>query len=321
MNNFNRILTAMLVVQVALVAFIYWPRATQSGAAEALLGEFELSEVSTLAISNNDGERVELSKSDGEWVIANADNYPADDSKVTPFIDKLKDIQSNRLVTQTDTSHGPLKVASSDFERLIEVGLQDGSTHNLYLGTSGGPSATHVRLNEQSEVYLTGALASWDANSAASGWIDTLYITLPPTATVGLNLQNANGALDFVKTGESWTMVGITEGEGFNESAFTSMLNQITRLNMQAPLGTTEEESYGMVPPHAMVTLQTNEGVRTLQLGAEDTENNGTVVKWSESPYYVRISAGIANNIVDKTREDFIQAPPEVAPEGQAPAP
>lgn len=315
MNNNNRILGAILVVQLVLVAIVFWPRATTSGGGGApLLGEFETTAVTALTISDGDDQQIALAKSGADWVLPNADDYPADESKITPLLENLNKINTNRLVTQTDTSHSRLKVAEDDFERLIEVSLQDGTTHNLYLGTSGGPSATHVRASGQSEVYLTGELSMWDANAQANAWIDPIYVTLPQTATLALRLQNANGTLEFVKQGENWTMQGLTEGETFNATAFTTMLNQITSLRMASPISKSTPPAFGEEALRAVVTLQTNEGERTLQIGAQFEEGNNTIVKWSESPYYVNITSATANNIADKTREDFLEVPP--APEG-----
>jgi hypothetical protein len=100
--------------------------------------------------------------------------------------------------------------------RLIELELADGSRHKLYLGSSPQASATHIRLDDQPETYLSGELTSYDANAVAAGWIDTLYYTLPQTATVALTLQNENGALDFErKAGEEWTLGSLAEDESF----------------------------------------------------------------------------------------------------------
>ena len=317
MNRNNQILSAILLIQLILLGLVFWPGSTTSrGGQEALLGEFDSTAVVALTISDTDDNQSELAKNGGNWVLASADDYPADDSKITPLLDKLKEIKSNRLVTKTDSSHGRLKVADDDFERLVELRLQDGTTHKLYVGTSGGPSATHIRHEGQSEVYLTGELSMWDVNPQASSWIDTLYVTLPQTATLALKLENQNGTFEFVKEGENWTMQGLAENETFKASTLTSMLDQITSLRMSSPIGKSKDPSFGLDAPRAVVTLQTTEGERILQIGAQQADGNDSVVKWSESEYYVHISNGTANNFADKTRDEFLELPPTPVPEG-----
>lgn len=316
MNRNNQILSGILVVQLILVAIAFWPASTISGGGGApLLGEFDTTAVVGLTIRDNENQQIEMNKNGENWVLASADDYPVDESKVTPVLEKLQTLNSNRLVTQTDSSHGRLKVANDDFERLVEVSLQDGTTHQLYIGTSGGPSATHVRLDGQNEVYLTGDLSMWDVNSGANSWIDTVYATLPPTATLALQLENANGTFEFIKEGENWNMAGLAEGEPFNSAAFTAMLNQTISLRMSEPIGKSIQPDFGLDSPRAVVVLHTTEGERVLQIGSADEEGN-SVAKWSESEYYVYIPASSANNLVDKTRQDFLEVPQPAGGEG-----
>ncbi len=315
MNRNNQILSGLLVVQLILVAIAFWPASTTSGGGSApLLGEFDTTAVVGLTIRDNENQQIEMSKNGENWVLASADDYPVDGEKVTPVLEKLQTVNSNRLVTQTDSSHGRLKVATDDFERLVEMSLQDGTTHKLYVGTSGGPSATHVRLDGQNEVYLTGDLSMWDVNPGANSWVDTVYATVPPTATLALQLENANGTFEFIKEGENWNMAGLAEGESFNSAAFTAMLNQTISLRMSEPIGKSTQPDFGLDSPRAVVTLHTTEGERILQIGAEGEGNS--VAKWSESEYYVYLSSSTANNLVDKTRQDFLEVPQPAGGEG-----
>jgi YD repeat-containing protein len=226
-------------------------------------------------------------------------------------------VQANRLVTQTEASHKRLKVAADDFNRLLEMTLQDGATHKLYLGTSGGASATHVRLDDQSEVYLTGELNAWEAEAQPSAWIDTLYYTVPQTVTVALTLENEQGTFEFERDGETWTMQGLTEDETFAENNLTTVLNQITSLRMTRPLGTEEKPAYGLDNPKAVVTFKTEAGEEyTLRVGAQDEDDKSYVVKWSESPYYVKVGEFTVKEAVERGRDDFLLPPP--TPEGES---
>ncbi|MDQ4077010.1 MAG: DUF4340 domain-containing protein [Chloroflexota bacterium] len=311
MEKRNQYLTALLVVQLALAVLTFWPRsATSEAAAGPLLDDFEAGEVTAFTVSDADGNRIELAREGDEWVLPEADDFPANSSQVETFLGKVAKLQKNRLVTQTEGSHARLMVAEDEFERLVELRLEDGNTERLFIGSSGGPSATHVRLANEPEVYLTGDLAVWDANTQPGSWVDTTYVSVPLTETVGLTLQNTNGTFEFSKEGESWTMEGLDEDETFNEEALTSMLGQITSLQMVRPLGKTEDASYGLDDPRAEAILETEAGeMYTLAIGAEDSEDLTAVAKWSESPYYVRISDATANSLVDKTEADFIQSP------------
>jgi hypothetical protein len=318
MSRLNQILAAALVVQIILVGAIFlWPRPAASSVSGPLLANYKAGDVTGVTITNGEGKRLSLAKNGESWVLSEAGDYPVDGTKVTPFLEKLEKVKSNRLVTKTEGSHAQLKVAQDSYESLVELKLKDGTTHKLYLGSSAGASATHVRTDDQPEVYLTGDINSFDANANASAWIDTLYFTVPQTATVGITLENANGKFEFAKEGEKWTLKGLSAGEIFNENNFFPFMNQATGLRLTEPLGQ-EDSWFGANKPQATITISTQEGDQTksytLEIGDKDAKDNSYVVKASNSPYYVRIAEFTAKNFVDKKREDFLQAPPTAEP-------
>lgn len=314
MTKLNQILIGILVLQIGLAAFAFWPRNAAQAGSGPLLPDFAADEVVGVTIEDNSDNQIVLAKDGDAWILPEAGDFPADGEKLMPFLEKFEGVESNRLVTRTEASHNRLGVGADEFERRVTLEFADGSESDLFIGTSAGAGATHVRLAEQPEVFLTAALSSFDANVQASGWIDPLYFTVPTTATTALTLENANGTFEFEKDGESWTLTDLAEDETFNESSLTSLLNQASSVQMTAPLDTEAEASYGLREPQAVVTLETDDQTYTLTIGAQDETTNDFFVSSSESPYYVRVAEFTGNNFVDKTRDDFLVI------EGEAPA-
>jgi hypothetical protein len=332
MNRRNQLLTAVLAIQVVIGIVVFWPRPATSGAAGPLLANYKAAEVVSLAVADESGHQVELSKPGDAWVVSQADAYPADASKITPFLTKLENLRTNRLVTQTEASHKQLKVADTDFTRKVDVKLADGSSHTVYVGSSAGAGATHVRADGQPQVYLTADLNSWEVDARATSWINTEWFTVTQTATVGIALQNAQGSFEFTKGGDAWTMQGLTATETLNQNNLTSLLAQGSSLRIVAPLGKTEQDSYGLKAPLAVVTFttkdDTGEPTHTFRFGAKQQEPNRPdgspgltyyVASSSDSPYYVRVADYTANPFVSQTRNDFVQAPPMPAASPVAP--
>lgn len=322
MSRFNQILAVILVAQIALAAFVLWPRAAASSGGGPLLPDYKAADVTGLTLSDSEGNKLALAKSGDNWVLPEADDYPVDSAKVTPLLDKIEKIRTNRLVTQTEGSHSRLKVAAGDFTSLVEIQLKDGASHKLYIGSSAGAAATHVRADDNPEVYLAGDINSFEASPQAGSWVDTLYFTVPQTATTSLTLENANGTFEFTKDGEQWTMPGLAGDETFNENNFTSLFSQASGIRMTRPLGKEEDPAYGLDNPQAVLTLKTADKTYTLSIGAKDDTDNTYVVKSSESPYYVRVGEGLITTFLEKKRDDFLQAPPTAEPGAEAtPAP
>lgn len=324
MTRLQQLLSGLFVLQLVLVAFVFWPR-TAAGESGPLLPEFTADDVTGILIEDGtSGDQVSLILVDNEWVLDNGSGYPANGSKISELLTKLEEMQSNRLVAQTATSHRRLQVAEDDFVRRLVLTTADGET-TLYIGRAPTAQATHVRLENQDETYLINNIANWEINAAITSWIDTVYTSLDRDSVTSLTLENANGTFEFEKEGDTWTYAGLPEGETFNQTPFNGILSRIVNLTLAEPLGTEERPEYGLDEPAAVLTVTvTNDGEEgegeseettyTLTVGAEDEESETTVVKWSGSPYYVRVSSFNVQSMIENTAEEFIQAAAEATP-------
>jgi hypothetical protein len=73
-----------------------------------------------------------------------------------------------------------------------------------------------------------------------------------------------------------------------------------------------------MDEPNAMVTLETGDKTITLRVGAKEPDANRYTVISSESPYYVQVYEYSVKDLVEKTRDDFLQLPPTPTPEASS---
>jgi hypothetical protein len=309
MKKHNQILSAVLVFQILLGAVILWPRKTvASGSGELLLGEFDAQEVRRISIENGEGERIVLAEDRGEWVLPEASDYPCQSFKVDEFLEKVAAIRSNGPVTQTEASHQRLQVAGDAFERKIELTLNNGNSHTLYIGSSPSFGATHVRLEGQGETYLTSELTARDAMAAAASWIDTGYFSVPQEGLQTVTLRNEHGVLTFEKDDEgNWTLKGLASDEEIQTASVTNIINRATSVTMLEPLGMLELPAYGFDEPSSVVLMQTGEKLISLHVGAKDAEDGSYIVRSSESNYFVKVSEFGVKDLVEKKREDFVQ--------------
>lgn len=319
MNRRNLILTGILVIQLVVAAVVLWPRQTSSQAGQALFPGLEAAQVVSLAISGPDGESIRLAKRTGGWVLPDAGDYPCQDENVTALLNEIVGLTADRLVTQTSSSHKRLKVSADDFERRIEFELTDGTEHWLYVGSSPTFGATHVRVADQNQVYLTSELTAQDANLQTSGWVDRIYFSVSRDDVVALSLENANGRFQFTRLGETWMMAELAAGESFNESSIQTLLSRATSVALQTPLGKEAQPGYGIEQPLARVTLTTRDGSgvessQELLVGAQDPGDKSYIITSSESPFFVRVSEFSVRDFVEKGREDFLNLPPTPTP-------
>jgi hypothetical protein len=321
MNRTQRILAVVLGLQIVLIAVIFWPRGGAVQAGKALLESFDPVQITRINIEDADGNRTTLAKSGQSWVLPEADDYPADAAKIGLLLQNLAAIQTDRLVTRTAASHKRLGVASDDFQRRVTLEGTGGASTVLYVGSSSGARATHVRLDGQDEVYLTGEISSFDIVATPSSWTDTAYVSLPGDQITVMRLENANGVFEFVKeaTSGEWSFVDIPVGWQTNSGKISSLVSRLANLRMVQPLGKQEQPEYGFDQPSAIVTLDVpgeNETVRTykIEIGAKDSSGSDYFVRSSESEYIVRIAGPNLEELVNSSAEDFLQEEPTPTP-------
>jgi len=321
MKRHNQILAGILVIQIILSVVVFWPKSSAAIESEPVFPDLEAGNIVALTVTDSDGNSTTLRQVTGAWVLPDTDDYPAQADKIIPLLDKIVGLATDRLVTRITASHRRLQVAPDDFVRRIELETAEGANYTLYLGSSPSYGATHFRLEGQDETYLTGDISTWDVNATASSWVDTTYLHIPQEDVTGMTLENTHGTFTFARDDEGkWTMDGLVSDETLDEEAVTTLLQRATTVNLDAPLGKEEKAEYGMDAPNAVVALKTgpseNETI-ILHVGAKDPEDNSYVVISSESPYYVQVSEFVVEDMVESTRDDFIQSPPMPTPESE----
>ena len=319
MNKLQRILIVILGLQLALGVFVFWPRPVASSAGQALLGEVKVEDITGLAITDEQGASTRLVKSGEGWNAPDAGGYPADASKITPVLDKLVAIKSGKLIARTPASQAQLQVADGKFVRKVELAQAGGAAHTIYLGSSGGSQAVHVRLGGKDEVYLASGLATWEIDANLLSWIDPIYLTVPAADITSFTLKNQQGEFNLTKDAQgAWQLAGLESGETLDANKATTLVNSVTSLRMTKPLGKTEDAAWGLAQPSATVTLQVKSGDQTktitLTVGAKDATDNSYVVKSSESEYYARVAEFSMQELVGRDRAGFLVATPTPAP-------
>jgi len=312
MNKTNRILIILLVVQLILAGLmLLLNRPGAASEATPLLPNVTADAVSRLVIQDAEGGRLALARQGDGWMLPDAGNFPAQADAITPLLEKILAIDTARLVAETADSHGRLEVAEDTFVRRVELTTADGQTYVLFIGSAPQPRATNVRLDGQDQVYLAADLTSFDANTEASGYIDTAYFSVSPDQVVGITLENANGVLRLVKdaTG-AWALTDLAAGEQMDAAAVTALLNQAASIRLTEPLGLAVKPEYGMDAAQATITLTLQDGTeQTVRIGAKDEATGAYVIGSSQSPYLVLAAEFSVKDLVEKARAGFVVVP------------
>lgn len=319
MTRLQRILSGLLVVQVALVAAVFWPRTAVNAAGAALFPDLKSEDVVRFLVEDSDGNQIELARQGDGWVLASADDYPADASRIDPLLEKIVGIKTNRLVAQTEASHKRLKVADDAFESRVQLVLDDGSTRTFFLGSSPNIHSVHIRRAGLDETYLTSDIKGRKISAQVHNWIDTLYISVPRDEVTAMTLENGSGTFALTKDADgNWSLAGMSEEEEIAISRVNTLLSRIGTMRLAKPLGKEMKPEYGLDNPQAKLSVFTSgengDKTYTLLVGVQDPDDHSYVVKWSDSPYYVRVAGFYGDDITLTTRDDLIQQLPTPTP-------
>lgn len=311
MTRTQQILAGLLAVQILLTAVVFWPRQAAAGTGGPLVANLDAGTVVRLTISDDSGNRIELAKQAGAWVMANAGDFPADGNRIEPVLQKIADAQATRVVANTAVSHTQLQVGDNNFLRRVTLETDTGTTVTFYMGSAPGPNATHVRRAGEDAVYLVNNLTVWELTTTASSWINTTYIQLDRGALTAATLENSNGRFVFRKlSDEAWTLEGLAEGESLNQANLNLVLNRFATLRLVRPLGRVPAPEYGLDAPRATLTLVSGANESSTVLVGAPLADGTVAIKWSGSDYYVAVSSFIAEEAINYGRDNFVTAPP-----------
>jgi len=320
MSKLQKILAAVLILQVLLVVFVFVnnrPKKVEDG---QLLKNFESGKVSSIQIFDNENHSVVLEKSGENWVLANFGNYPVIPENVTDLLDSINNIRTGRLVTNTKASHQRLEVEEDQFQRKIEIKMSD-AYYTILIGSSPAPSNVHVRLSNQDSVYLTNAISTTKASAQVSNWVDTSVIQIPSDSVKSIEVTTPDGFLQFeLGSDNQWTCLQFSTGETLDSSKWTTYLTAFTNLRMVSPVSNVINEEFGLSSPLAKVVIQYSENNESksgeLLIGKQDETDSNYYAKWSLSPYVVKIASFNAERILNISKSELISVPstPTTAP-------
>lgn len=317
MNRRNQLLIAFLALQLLIVALVYWPRPGQAGAAP-IFPDLKTDDILSLSISDG-AATLNLVKRAGQWLLPDAGDFPVQTERVTTLLDKITALQSGRLVAQTPASHARLQVAADAFTRRLQFETAAGERHTIFLGSAASGQSAHFRVDDAPEVYIAADFSSFDANAQPSGYIDTSYISLSAAEITTMTVRNASGELVFSKDAEGvWRLAGLEADQETDSNKVSTLVSRVAGLFMTRPLGMRADPAWGLDAPAAVVTLTTAPAAgepqtHELLIGSQDAETNNYAVKYSGSPYYVRVAAFSLDDFVQNSAADFVAAPPAEA--------
>ena len=305
------VLAAVLVVQIAILVVTRLPG--REAAPEPLLAGLQADAVTRIEIGDGADGHVVMDRVADGWVLSDAGGYPADGTRIAGLLDRLAAARRDRLVARTEAGRLELRVAPGGFERRVRIDA-GGDGYLLYVGTTAGTGAGHVRVDGEDEVWSVDGMAPWQVAADRSDWVDPVYLRVEADRIAAFELVNAAGSFRFERSDGEWTSPVPGAGEVLDQDRVTAFVDRVSTLRMRRPLGTEPPVDYRLAERAAEVRLALSPdedgegGSLELLILAGGDDDYDYVVKSSDSEYYVEVPSFTLADLVDADRSTFVTA-------------
>lgn len=250
----KRVLTIALLVQIALIAILWWPRDLAASRRHPLLDlprdGIEQIEISTRPAPGAAGapaaapKSVVLKKTGDGWVIASAADYPASQTRIDGLLDSLLGLVTGPPIATQHASYDALKVGDDSYGRRVAV-TAAGDTSTWLIGAATSRSI-NVRQADDDDVYLATGASEWSFQDTPSSYWDASYVDADAATFGSLAIHNAHGDVRFEKQGNSWTLADLAEGESADSEKIAEVVALAARVRMTEPVGRESKPEYGL---------------------------------------------------------------------------
>jgi hypothetical protein len=309
----NLMMLALLGVQFILIISLYWSGREKGEPMTDLMQGLAAEAVTELTITEGSGKTLTLRQEEnGGWQAGNgkAVSYPADPEQVRHLLTTLTALQSRRLVTRTKSSHIRLQVDDKIFAKMVVLRVKGGETRTLFLGSSPGPQAMHVRPAATDDVYLVDGISAWELDTEPESWWQTNYVLLDGEKLQEVSLKNHHGSFTLRKEGDKWRLGDADPQQELTPAVVDDFLRQVSHININRYL---DREHRGKPLDAALLSLKlADQEPLTVAIGPNSGgEDNEHVIKSSASPFFAAANNDQLGPLLEMKKENFTAAGPE----------
>jgi len=225
MNKLSFWLGSFLALQLLLASGIFLGnRFGQSAYESKPLFAFDKTSMNKMIVKSEDAEVI-MSKSNGNWLISDAEGLAVDVSKLDSALKKLQALKSNWPVTTTASSHERLEVSSAKYQRRIGLYQDDTLLNELYLGSSPGLRKAYVRPVDDNKVYAL-EINAYEFSSIKDDWLDKKLLAVKDATAI----KGPDYGLK--KINNKWQFDDVNELSEVNADKANQLSNTLTSLRV-----------------------------------------------------------------------------------------
>ncbi|NOX24769.1 MAG: DUF4340 domain-containing protein [Deltaproteobacteria bacterium] len=299
-------LLVLLIVQAALIIYLYQPGRNAAQPAAAIFNGLRADMIKSLTITDDSAKSVHLTKVAGHWTVGE-NNYPADSSKIKGIMRRLSKLKKSRLVSRSRGSHSRLKVGEQMFRRKVTMTKGNGKKLTFFLGASPSSKTIYLRRAGDNDVYEVSGLTTWQLQTDNNSWWQTQYVTVNQAKLQSLTIKGKGNITLTRTTKGNWQLTGAPANSKMNSKRLGKLLDTISDIFI------TGYEAKDFTPPGkaaATIAYKTKNKNFKLQIWAgKDKKADTQIIKNSMSKFYAKISSYILQDTLKLKQADLLTKP------------
>jgi len=299
----NRKQFIVLLVLVAVLGGAAWLHYRKQSAGwdnqspklgQKLLGDFQVNDVAQILI-DQDTNDLTLAKTNGLWCVEQRDNYPADFSKISQFLLKLRDLK----IIQTEQV-GPLQLPrlnlaapgqGTNSATLLQFRGADGKPiRTLWLGRAhlhqssqpspdaaeeGWPDGRYVLADSNSTTVAIISDPLDEVNPEPDQWLDKTFFSIEKPCSISVDFPEATNSWTLIRKTETnnWELADAKPGEKLDDSKASDTASSFSSPNFEDVATDLSPEQTGLDKP-TQVEIKTFDGFDYLMKIGHQTNDN-----------------------------------------------
>jgi len=325
MKRWITLFALVILVQVGLTVYTHWNATVPQGiVTNGPLITIKSAEIDGLLFEDDQGKKLHIQKVNGQWLLPDSLNFPADSIRVQALIEKITQLNREWPEASTTEAASRFRVAADDYAHRLSLVVQGKTQQVLYFGTSPGLRKLYLRLEGDSEIHSM-EIAAHDLAVDPGDWIDTTVLHLKEKQLAEVKLPEV-----VLKKGKEGLLpVGLKEGEEVNTKKLGSLVNRLTGLSISAILGTERKPEYGLDRPVLTYSVILQDGktltysfAQKVQTTAEQEktppEDNSYILEVSSLKQLVQVDGWQVEAIKNAKREELVQMKAKAADEQES---
>lgn len=300
MRKFIILAAILLLAQVGLVvALNLGSNGKKMAAVDAVFLNDVVADADSLKITDGDGNIVELTGKDGNWVLPVLQGASAGQNMVVSLLEKLSVLKQGFTVATSSEAAKRFKVADDVFERHVVLQKSGETVADFYLGTSPGFRQVHARKQGDTGV-VTLALSTFEFDTDPAKWLDTTILQLPSDDIVSITLPD----VVLKKEDDNWKLEGNVDGE-LDMDAVEDLVSRISSLTLQDVIGRERSEELFAGDSQLSMGVGLKDGLEIAFNFVQDDEDSYGL-KRSDEPLVYRIHKIVVEGLSGFTRDKLL---------------